>query len=67
MPFAVFAVACFVTVWLVRMWKSRAVAQPVARPNLKADELDELRKKARRRRNSKAQVYWILYRFEVPR
>ena len=47
MPFAVFVVACFTTVWLVRMWKSRAVAQPVARPQLKAEELDELRKKAR--------------------
>ena len=47
MPFAVFVVACFTTVWLVRMWKSRAVSQPVARPQLKAEELDELRKKAR--------------------
>jgi cytochrome c-type biogenesis protein CcmH len=48
MPFAVFALACVMTVWLVRMWKSRAVAQPVARPQLKAEELDELRKKARK-------------------
>jgi cytochrome c-type biogenesis protein CcmH/NrfF len=47
MPFAVFAFACVLTVWLVRMWKSRAVAQPVAPPQLKAEELDELRKKAR--------------------
>jgi cytochrome c-type biogenesis protein CcmH/NrfF len=47
MPFAVFGIACFMTVWLVRVWKSRAVAQPVARPQLKAEELDELRKKAR--------------------
>jgi cytochrome c-type biogenesis protein CcmH/NrfF len=48
MPFAVFAVACFMTVWLVRLWKSRAVAQPVARPQMKEEELDELRKKARK-------------------
>ncbi|HUI83719.1 MAG TPA: cytochrome c-type biogenesis protein CcmH [Candidatus Binatia bacterium] len=47
MPFAVFVAAVFVTVWLVRLWKSRAVAQPVPRPALKAEELDELRKKAR--------------------
>ena len=47
MPFAVFAAALALTIWLVRMWKSRAVAQPVARPTLDATELDELRKKAR--------------------
>ena len=47
MPFAVFAAALALTILLVRMWKSRAVAQPVARPNLDATELDELRKKAR--------------------
>ena len=47
MPFAVFALAIFITVWLVRLWKARAVAQPVARPKLGAEELDELRKKAR--------------------
>jgi cytochrome c-type biogenesis protein CcmH/NrfF len=47
MPFAVFAAALALTVWLVRMWKSRAVAQPVARPTLDAAQLDELRKKAR--------------------
>jgi len=47
MPFAVFAAALTLTVWLVRMWKSRAVAQPVARPTLDAAQLDELRKKAR--------------------
>ena len=48
MPFAVFALAIFLTVWLVRLWKSRAVAQPVASPKLDAVELDELRKKARK-------------------
>ena len=48
MPFAVFALAIFLTVWLVRLWKSRAVAQPVASPKLDAAELDELRKKARK-------------------
>jgi cytochrome c-type biogenesis protein CcmH/NrfF len=47
MPFAVFALAAIMTVWLVRLWKSRAVAQPVAHPNLKPEQLDELRKKAR--------------------
>jgi len=47
MPFAVFAAALALTVWLVRMWKSRAVAQPVARPTLDAAQLNELRKKAR--------------------
>ena len=47
MPFAVFAAATFLTIWLVRMWKSRAVAQPVARPNLDASELEALRKRAR--------------------
>jgi hypothetical protein len=29
------------------MWKARPVAQPVARPNLGAEEVDALRKKAR--------------------
>jgi cytochrome c-type biogenesis protein CcmH/NrfF len=47
MPFAVFAAATFLTVWLVRMWKSRAVAQPVARPNLDGAEFEALRKRAR--------------------
>jgi cytochrome c-type biogenesis protein CcmH len=47
MPFAVFAGAVVLAVWLVRMWKSRAVAQPLARPALDAAQLDELRKKAR--------------------
>lgn len=48
MPFAVFAAASALTLWLVRLWKSRPVAQLVARPNLGSDELDELRKKARK-------------------
>ena len=48
MPFAVFAAASALTVWLVRLWKARPVAQPVARPNLGTEELDELRKKARK-------------------
>jgi cytochrome c-type biogenesis protein CcmH len=47
MPFAVFVVAIILTVWLVRLWKSRAVAQPVAAPTLDVKELDHLRKKAR--------------------
>ena len=47
MPFAVFAAASALTLWLVRLWKSRPVAQPVAHPNLESDELDALRKKAR--------------------
>ena len=47
MPFAVFVVAIILTVWLVRLWKSRAVAQPVAAPKLDVKELDDLRKKAR--------------------
>jgi cytochrome c-type biogenesis protein CcmH/NrfF len=46
-PFAVFVAAIIVTVWLVRLWKSRAVAQPVPQPALQAEELDELRRKAR--------------------
>jgi len=48
MPFAVFAGAIFLTVWLVRLWRSRAVAQPVPSPKLDAQELDELRRKARK-------------------
>jgi cytochrome c-type biogenesis protein CcmH len=47
MPFAVFAAALALTIWLVRLWQSRALAQPVPRPNLNNAELDELRKKAR--------------------
>ena len=47
MPFAVFAAASALTLWLVSLWKSRPVAQPVAHPNLGSDELDALRKKAR--------------------
>jgi cytochrome c-type biogenesis protein CcmH/NrfF len=47
MPFAVFVAAIFLTVWLVRLWKSRAVAQPVPRPKLDAAQLDDLRRKAR--------------------
>ena len=46
-PFAVFVAAMIVTVWLVRLWKSRAVAHPVPQPALQAEELDELRKRAR--------------------
>ena len=47
MPFAVFAGALALTILLVRMWKSRAVAHPVPPPNLDAAQLDDLRKKAR--------------------
>ncbi len=46
-PFAVFAAAVVLTVWLVRLWKSRAIAQPVSRPVVDARQLDELRKRAR--------------------
>jgi len=46
-PFAVFVVAIVVTVWLVRLWKSRAVAQPVPQPALNTEQLDKLRRKAR--------------------
>lgn len=47
MPFAVFAAASAMTVWLVRLWKARPVAQPLATTNMGAEELDTLRKKAR--------------------
>jgi len=47
MPFAVFIVATGMAVWLIRLWKSRAVAQPVTHPNLPAEQLDALRQKAR--------------------
>jgi len=47
MPFAVFAAAIILTVWLVRLWRAHAVAQPVPAPNLGAEQLDDLRKKAR--------------------
>jgi len=46
-PFLVFALATAMAVWLVKMWKARPVAQPVARPKLGAKELDALRKRAR--------------------
>ena len=48
MPFAVFAAASALTLWLVRLWKARPVAQLVARPSMGSEELDELRKKARK-------------------
>ena len=46
-PFLVFALATAMAVWLVRMWRARPVAQPVARPNLGSADLEALRKKAR--------------------
>ena len=46
-PFAIFVLACGLTVWIVRAWKARALAHPVARPNLKPEELDALRRRAR--------------------
>lgn len=46
-PFAVFILASAMAVWLVRMWKSRPVAQPIAAPRLQAEELDALRRRAR--------------------
>ncbi len=47
MPFAVFVLACGGTIWIVRAWKARTLAQPVEHPNMAAEQLDELRKKAR--------------------
>jgi cytochrome c-type biogenesis protein CcmH/NrfF len=47
MPFAVFALAIISTVWLVRLWRARAVAQPVPAPKLNPEQLDDLRKQAR--------------------
>ena len=47
MPFAVFALAIILTVWLVRLWRAHAVAQPVPHPKLDAAQLDELRRRAR--------------------
>lgn len=47
MPFAVFAGAIALTVWLVRLWKLRPVAQPVAHPTVSSEEMEALRKKAR--------------------
>ncbi len=46
-PFAIFILACGGTIWIVRSWKARTLAQPVAHPNLAAKQLDELRQKAR--------------------
>ena len=46
-PFLVLALATAMAVWLVRMWRARPAAQPVARPNLGSAELDALRKRAR--------------------
>ena len=46
-PFLVFALATAMAVWLVRTWRARPVAQPVARPNLGSAELDAMRKRAR--------------------
>ena len=43
----VFIAAVSMAVWLVRMWKSRTVVQPLPRPNLDAVQLDALRKQAR--------------------
>jgi cytochrome c-type biogenesis protein CcmH/NrfF len=47
MPFAVFAGALALTILLVLMWKSKAVAHPVPTPNLDAAQLDDLRRQAR--------------------
>jgi cytochrome c-type biogenesis protein CcmH len=46
-PFAVFALASAIAVWLVKMWRARPVAQPVAAPSLPSQELDALRRRAR--------------------
>ena len=46
-PFAVFALASAIAIWLVKLWRARPVAQPVAAPNLPSPELDALRRRAR--------------------
>jgi cytochrome c-type biogenesis protein CcmH len=46
-PFAVFVLATGMAIWIVRAWKARTLAQPVAHPNLAPEALDELRHKAR--------------------
>ena len=46
-PFAIFVLACGMTIWVVRAWKARTLARPVAHPNLAPEELDALRKRAR--------------------
>jgi cytochrome c-type biogenesis protein CcmH len=46
-PFAVLLLATALAVWLVRMWRARPVAQPVAAPKLAHEELDALRRRAR--------------------
>ena len=46
-PFAVLVLASAIAIWLVRMWRARPVAQPVARVNLPTQELDALRRRAR--------------------
>ena len=46
-PFAIFALACGGTIWIVRAWKARTLAEPVEHPNLAPEELDALRKRAR--------------------
>ena len=46
-PFAIFVLACGVTIWIVRAWKARTLAEPVEHPNLAPEELDALRKRAR--------------------
>jgi cytochrome c-type biogenesis protein CcmH len=48
MPFAVFFLAIAGAIWLVRMWRSRPLAQPVGQAKLDAGEVDELRKRARK-------------------
>jgi cytochrome c-type biogenesis protein CcmH len=47
MPFLVFGLATGMAVWLVKMWRARPVAEPLARPSLGSAELDALRKRAR--------------------
>ena len=46
-PRVAFFLALAFGIWFVLRWKARTLAQPVAHPNLAAEELDELRKKAR--------------------
>ena len=46
-PFAVFALALAIAVWLVRVWKARPAAHAVTQDNLTIEDLDALRKKAR--------------------
>ena len=59
MPFAVFAAALALTIWLVRLWKSRAVAQPVPRPNSTPPNSMSCARRRGRRQNFDVLAYCI--------